>query len=146
MRINFMPRVLALSFLPAVVLASCSERPSGTMVPITVRAPGTSKVDMLVATTRSPVGAPPGELFTGERGEALSFADIGISIPPDQSRKIGEVQWPTPARPDAAKEFVTLNAEILDSGDAIQRFDTRVKRTPTRQVLLFVHGYNTVSG
>jgi esterase/lipase superfamily enzyme len=140
---KFSSRALPIGLLTLTIfLANCGGRPHGTLTP-TARAPGTSEVDMLVATTRSPVGAQPGELFTGERGDALSFADVAISIPPDQTRKIGEVQWPTATPADPATEFVALHADILPRADAIQRFDARIKRTPDRQVLLFVHGYNT---
>lgn len=124
-------------------LVGCSGRPRGTLTPIEARAPGTSEVDMLVATTRSPVGALPGELFTGERGDSLSFADVAVSIPPDGTRQIGEVQWPSAAPANPATEFVALHADILPRAEAIQRFDARIRRTPDRQVLLFVHGYNT---
>jgi esterase/lipase superfamily enzyme len=98
---------------------------------------------MLVATTRSAQGATPGEMFTGERGQSLQFADLTVSIPPDSARKVGEVQWPSGQIGNPATDFVTLKAEKLAPKEAAARFSARIKRTPNRQVLLFVHGYNT---
>lgn len=98
---------------------------------------------MLVATTRSAEGASPGELFTGERGAELAYADIAVSIPPDSARQIGEVQWPNAAPGNPYADFVTLRADVLQRDEALRRFDARIARTPKRQVLVFVHGYNT---
>jgi esterase/lipase superfamily enzyme len=108
------------------------------------QAPGASRVDMLVATTRSATGAAPGELFTGERGDILSYAEVAISIPPDAAREIGEVQWPNNSPGDPCTDFVTLRADRLSMGEALSRFDGRIVATPKRQALVFVHGYNTL--
>ena len=129
--------------LAASLLAGCAERPRGTLLASAEAvAPGTSRVDMLVATTRSADGTMPGELFSGERGRKLAFADIAISIPPDSARVIGEVQLPG-TTPDPRREFVALSAERLDQSEAVKRFAKRLALTPKRHVLLFVHGYNT---
>jgi esterase/lipase superfamily enzyme len=82
-------------------------------------------------------------MFNGERGIGLRFADMAISIPPDESRKIGEVQWPSSTPGDPAHDFVTLRADRLDLKQAVAAFDQRLRRSPPRHVLLFVHGYNT---
>lgn len=129
--------------LAALALAGCSGRAEGVLEPIGVQSPGTSAVSMLVATTRDGKGAPPGQMFSGERGTGLSFAEISISVPPDSVRKAGEVQWPSRLPPDPAREFATLAAERLDQPQAIQRFQARLAKTPHRSVLIFVHGYNT---
>jgi esterase/lipase superfamily enzyme len=138
-------RLIALiaAALAAMTLAGCAGRPDGILVPVAETAPGASKVEMLVATTRSAQGATPGEMFTGERGQSVQFADLTISIPPDSARKIGEVQWPSGKIGNPATDFVTLKAEKLVPKEAARRFSARIKRTPNRQVLLFVHGYNT---
>jgi esterase/lipase superfamily enzyme len=47
---------------------------------------------MLVATTR--MWSTPEEMFSGDRGPGLDFADIVVSIPTDSVRQIGEVQKP----------------------------------------------------
>ncbi|MBE7204116.1 MAG: esterase, partial [Parafilimonas terrae] len=55
--------------------------------------PGTSRVDMLVATTRKSA-SDRGVLFSGERGDAVTYTDLAVSIPPDATRQPGSVQWP----------------------------------------------------
>jgi esterase/lipase superfamily enzyme len=64
----------ALLLLAMPLLAGCASQARNVLTPVEATAPGTSHVDMLVATTRSAVGAKPGEMFTGERGNGLSFA------------------------------------------------------------------------
>jgi esterase/lipase superfamily enzyme len=124
-------------------LLGCAGRPSGNLIVVSASAPGASSVDMLVATTRSDEAVPAGVMFGGERGHGLAFADIAVSIPPDSVRKIGEVQWPAAVPGDPAHDFVTLRADRLDLTQAIAAFDQRLGASPTRHVLLFVHGYNT---
>ncbi|WP_246731586.1 alpha/beta hydrolase [Methylocapsa sp. S129] len=134
---------LAAAAIVVFTLMGCASRPSGNLIAVSASAPGASSVDMLVATTRSDDAAPAGVMFGGERGHGLSFADIAISIPPDAARKIGEVQWPSTIPGDAAHDFVTLRADRLDLKQATAAFDNRLHASPTRHVLLFVHGYNT---
>ena len=81
-------------------------------VPSTVA--GASRVDMLVMTTRKPA-VDPGELFSGERGTAISLSNIVVSIPPDRNRKIGEIQWPARVPGDPETEFVTLDTRTIES-------------------------------
>jgi esterase/lipase superfamily enzyme len=127
----------------ALALAGCAGNPVGALQPIAAAAPGSSRVDMLVVTTRSDVGVSPGEMFGGERALRPSFADISILIPPDSARTIGEVQWPTSLPPDPSREFATLSAEKVPADVALKRFRERLAKVPGRRVLLFVHGYNT---
>jgi esterase/lipase superfamily enzyme len=135
--------IALLTLICAAVLAGCEGRPHGMLVPTDVAALGSSRVDLLVASTRSAEGARPGEMFSGERGRGLAFADIGVSIPPDSVRQVGEVQWPSSPPGNPAKEFVTVRAERIDQPEALKRFHQRVAAGPKRRVLLFVHGYNT---
>ena len=94
------------ALLVCLALVGCAGRPTGILVAsATAEAPaGTSQVDLLVATTRRAAGAAPGELFTGERGTGLSYADISISIPPESARAVGEVQWPQSMPADPARD------------------------------------------
>jgi esterase/lipase superfamily enzyme len=135
--------VIAGAALLAVALAGCAGRPSGSLVVVSAGAPGASAVDMMVATTRMDHPVAPGVMFNGERAHGLAFADIVVSIPPDETRKIGEVQWPSAIPGDPAHDFVTLRADRLDLNEAKAAFDQRLRAGPTRHVLLFVHGYNT---
>lgn len=127
-----------------VTLAGCAGRPSGVMAP-TAQAglpPGGSVVEMIVATTRS-TASTPGEMFSGERGSDLTFADVAVSVPPDSARKIGEVQWPSRMPGDPATDFTTLRAEKLDMSAAKRLFHSKIVRTKRKHALIFVHGFNT---
>lgn len=135
--------LVALLLAAALGLGGCAGRPKNVLVPVAATAPGTSEVTLLVATTRSDRNAAPGEMFTGERGRGLRFADITVSIPPPQNRKVGDVQWPKSLPGNPATDFVTVSATELDRAEATAAFDARLRRTPKRRVLLFVHGYNT---
>jgi esterase/lipase superfamily enzyme len=137
------PRLPPLAFAFALLLFGCADRPEGNLIAVRETAPGASKVDMLVATTRAPVAEPPGVMFGGDRAIGLRFADIVVSIPPDAARKVGEVQWPSALPGDPAKDFVTLSAKPIELAQARADFDRRVAATPGRSVLIFVHGYNT---
>jgi esterase/lipase superfamily enzyme len=126
----------------SAIAAGCSSRPYGTLV-VGPSAPGASQVDLLVATTRAPVLEPPGVMFGGSRGRGLDFADIVVSIPPAGARQPGDVTLPSslPANPE--RDFAILRADRMDLAQAKANFDARIKRTPGRRVLIFVHGFNT---
>jgi esterase/lipase superfamily enzyme len=130
--------VIALSALAT----GCSNRPYGTLV-VGPSAPDASRVDLLVATTRAPVAEPPGVMFGGSRGQGLDFADIVVSIPPPGARQPGDVTLPSslPANPE--RDFTILRADRMDLAQAKANFDARIRRTPGRRVLIFVHGFNT---
>lgn len=121
-------------------LTGCAGRLENVLQPIAATAPGTRAVDMMVATTRSPTENP-GELYSGERGTAISLNDIVVSIPPDRNRKIGEIQWPShvPANPE--KEFAVLKIGRLASERNIFEWFSK-NRNAKRQVVIFVHGFN----
>jgi esterase/lipase superfamily enzyme len=126
----------------AALAAGCSSRPYGTLI-VGSSAPDASTVDILVATTRAPVVEPPGVMFGGSRGRGLDFADIAVSIPPDGARQPGEVQVASSPPGNPEHDFVTLRADRMDLAQARANFNSRIRRTPGRRVLIFVHGYNT---
>ena len=122
------------------VLAGCAGRLENVLQPVATAGPGTSTVDMMVATTRQPTDKA-GELYSGERGTAISLNDIVVSIPPDRNRKIGEVQWPShvPANPE--KEFAVLKVgKVASERNIFEWFGKN--RNAKRQVVIFVHGFN----
>jgi esterase/lipase superfamily enzyme len=96
-----------------------------------------------VATTRAPVVEPPGVMFGGSRGRGLDFADIDVSIPPPGARQPGDIPLPSSLPGDPERDFVILRADRMDLAQAKANFDARVRRTPGRRVLIFVHGFNT---
>jgi esterase/lipase superfamily enzyme len=126
----------------AALAAGCSSRPYGTLV-VGTSAPDASQVDLLVATTRAPVLQPPGVMFGRSRGRGLDFADIVVSIPPDGARQPGDISIPSSAPGNPERDFVILRADRMDLAQARANFNARIKRTPGRRVLIFVHGYNT---
>lgn len=124
----------------AVLVAGCAGDVKGVLTPVAVSAPGTSKVTMLVATTRA-ADADAGVLFNGERGRP-AFAEMTISLPPDARRTIGEVQWPSRLPGNPETDFVTLKVDKLDLRTGLARLHDRVAKVPKRRVMVFVHGFN----
>lgn len=124
----------------ALGLAGCASI-NGFLEPIPYGAPGTTHVEMVVATTRerAPSAA---VLFSGERAAAPAFADIVVSIPPDANRQIGEVQWPKQLPGNPAVDFVTLEAAIIDRNKAIATFSRLLRQSHKHEALVFVHGFN----
>ena len=120
-------------------LAACG-RPIGVMQPISENVPGTSKVDLLVATTRLP-DKDPAILFSGERGPGLKVDAVSVSIPPEANRKVGQVQWPSRLPGDPLKNFVTTAVKPLAT-EADGRAWVHAELPKNRRVLIFVHGFN----
>jgi esterase/lipase superfamily enzyme len=133
-------RRLACGILLLSALSACADL-RGALVPVAATAPGTSKVDMLVATTRMRANAAD-EFFTGDRGPQVSFAQFTVSIPPEANRKEGEVQWPRSVPGNPATDFVTLKADVIDRAQAKAWFHRTVRQVPQRRVLVFIHGFN----
>jgi esterase/lipase superfamily enzyme len=122
-------------------LEGCASRPTGVLSPVADTSPSTSRVEMLVATTRGRASKP-GEMFGGERGMTPAFAEITVSIPPDNVRKVGEVAWPKKLPSDPATDFAVLRAEQVSQGTAESWFNTSVAKSQDRSVLVFIHGFN----
>ena len=127
----------------ALLLGACAGRPlEGVLVPVAQSAEGTSRVNILAATTRQRATANAGEMFNGERAGKVSYAEIGVSIPPDDSRKIGEIQWPASLPGDPHREFVTVSANYLGKQQLSAAVSAAAKPAGRRNVLIFVHGFN----
>ncbi|WP_081964110.1 alpha/beta hydrolase [Hoeflea sp. BAL378] len=134
-------RLRAGLLLLAVGLAGCASPPEGVLTPVAQSAPGATEVSILVATTRAPSGNP-GLLYSGERGDAVDFNELVVSIPPEASRKVGEVQWPRKLPADPSREFATLSASRFTTVDQVDAWYER-NQSPTGRLLIFVHGFNT---
>ncbi|MDQ0504635.1 alpha/beta hydrolase [Xanthobacter agilis] len=133
-------RMLALvaACAASMSLTGCA-RPEGVLIPVAVGAEvAADKVDMLVATTRAP-SETAGVVFSGERGDSLSFANIVVSIPPN--RATGSIQWPAQVPGDPARDFVVTQVDPLSRQQVLPWF----QKLPgnKRRVLVFVHGFNT---
>ena len=125
------------------LLTGCAGRPAGVLLPIAdaVQVSGTSRVDMLVATTRK-AAADRGVLFSGERGEAVTYTDLAVSIPPDVIRQPGSVQWPKSVPGNPATDFVALRADPIERAKVPAWTTRAVRGSSKRHVLVFVHGFN----
>ena len=124
--------------LVVALLAGCGH-PSGVMAPVALTAatPNTSKVSMLVATTREPSGDP-ATLFTGERSPKPYLTAVDVSIPP--KRAVGTVQWPKRLPPNPATDFaVTSVREIETQAQGRAWFRQHIQGG---HALVFVHGFN----
>ena len=123
-------------------LPSCGGHPKGVMTPVADTAPQSPKVEMLIATTRSR-SAVPGVMFSGERARTPAFADVTVSIPPGETRKVGDVAWPNRLPSNPKTDFATLKADEISREDAKKWLSATVTKTPDGSVLVFIHGFNT---
>ncbi len=126
-------------FAALAVTPGCGGHPKNVLTPVADTAPTSSRVTMLVATTRGR-SEHAGEMFTGERARAPAFADMTVSIPP--VRKVGEVAWPKRLPSNPATDFATLNADDLSRDEANAWLNATVRKSPDRSVLIFIHGFN----
>ncbi|MGE4371834.1 MAG: alpha/beta hydrolase [Xanthobacter sp.] len=133
-------RNLLLGLCVVGLLTACAGRPDGALIPVPDDAPGTSRVNMVAATVRQRVDGP--DVFSGERGDKVSFLEVDVSIPPDNARQPGEVQWPKSVPGNPETDFVTTRLEDMTQKQAESWFNKKIRKTPGRQALVFVHGYN----
>lgn len=124
-----------------LVLSGCGGHPKDVLTPVAETSPKAAKVDMLITTTRSKSRVP-GEMFTGERALAPSFANMTISIPPSTVRKEGDVAWPKRLPSNPATDFATVKADDLNIDEAKKWLNVSVRKSPDHSVLVFVHGFN----
>ena len=126
-------------------LAGCASRPeAGALLQSDATAPGATEHRILVVTTRQR-DARPGTLFDGERAERLDYARVTVSVPPTHQN--GRIEWPDKAPGDPAREFVTRQAGYLaGQTEFMAQLKAELARRPAgkRDVVLFVHGYNTM--
>ncbi|ODN68802.1 alpha/beta hydrolase [Methylobrevis pamukkalensis] len=132
-----------------LLLAACAGRPEGMLVVNDVVAPGATEHEIFVATTRGRSEVA-NAMFSGERRSLdedvpdLDFAHVAVSVPP--THEPGNVEWPKRPPGDPATDFVTRSRGYVDSeADFAARMRKAVMAKPRgqRNVLLFVHGFNT---
>ncbi|MBZ9605311.1 alpha/beta hydrolase [Phyllobacterium chamaecytisi] len=125
----------------AGMTTGCAGRPKNVLSPVADTSPSSSKVEMLVTTTRSRSSVS-GQMFSGERGLTPSFADVTVSIPPGKVRKVGEVAWPKKLPSNPLTDFAVLKADALTLDGAKSWLNATVKKNPDRSVIVFIHGFN----
>jgi len=131
-----------LGLAAALALCGCSTI-NGYLEPVPTfeGAPGTTHVEMVVATTRTR-SENPALLFGGGRAAEPAFADMIVSIPPDANRTIGQVQWPKQLPGNPETDFVTLKADVINKDQAIGAFDRLLRESNKSEAMVYVHGFN----
>lgn len=105
--------------------------------------PGVSKVEVFVATSRAP-SDDANTLFSGERSTSVAFAHVTVFIPPNH--EIGKIERTTQLPPDPRQNFVIADPVVFtNKADFVRDVDRDLAARPPadRNVLIFVHGYNT---
>ena len=131
-------RRFAAALVLVVQSAGCASDSQGVLTPVSASPQGAAHVEMLAATTRQR-SADPGVVFNGERGDAVSFEQIVVSIPPN--RDVGSVQWPRPGAADPARDFAVVSLRAFSPADVATWLAGHAGKGG--RVLVFVHGYNT---
>lgn len=124
-----------------VLLAACGA--PAPLVELTKPAVNGLKThDIFIATTRAR-DEDPSVLFSGERSDDLTFARVTVSVPP--SHKIGQLEKPQ-GQSNPRQHFTIFGPQEYNSEESfIRAIDGELREIPRgeRNVLIFVHGYNT---
>lgn len=135
-------RSLALALLAPLLLSACGGAPR-TLTLSTARPDDIAgKVRIFVATSRTPTDKP--EYFGGERSMDVAFARLDITVP--RGHTTGELELPaTAAATDPSLHFGVSEVERLTAARALAQVRAEIARRPAgeREVLVFVHGFNT---
>lgn len=124
--------------LALATLASCTNR---TIAPFVSDVPASATQVPILTVTGRAVNAKGN--FSGKRDEVLRYFLNSVSIPPNHEEGKVEVSY---QRPDPANHFVISNQQAL-AGEAsftkTLRAELAKQPAKDREVMLFVHGYNT---
>jgi len=103
-----------------------------------------ARIPVLVATTRNAVNADwPGERFGIVDANKLSWGLAQVNVPPYRVRAEGAIPRADAAdQPDAARKMYINSLLPADSVRFLQRVRDDLARTHSRDILVFVHGYN----
>lgn len=106
---------------------------------------GTMYLPMLVATTRRAIAADrPGFRFGTTDANELSWGHAQVAVPSYRVRAEGEVpRAGSGANPDPRREMFMTSLVPADSARFLQRVMEDLARTRSREILVFVHGYNS---
>ncbi|WP_249164227.1 alpha/beta hydrolase [Bradyrhizobium jicamae] len=142
-RIMFASPHVAIAALVVLACCSCTLRPlQGVLVPSNELVEGASQVPILIGTTRARSGSDAGEMFSRDPSNEMAFGQVTVSIPPDASRAVGEIQWPLSPPGDPRKDFVTASAEYLDRAQFGNAITSLAKARHRSKAMVFVHGFN----
>lgn len=130
---------LAVAFL-ALSLGACASGPPKSALQTLGTVPqGSTAVPILVATMREQTKEPPGLMFSGERSRELNYADVIISMPPNH--QTGQLEIGS----DPSKSIAVVSRDYLDRREFLAkvRKDLAKRKPADRDILVFIHGYNT---
>lgn len=134
-------RLFALALLAPLLLGACGT-PRTVLLATARPADIAGTVRIFVATTRESSSEP--QYFSGERGPRLAFAQLDITVP--RSHQAGELELPdSGSASDPARHFAVTSIQRLDLPPIVAEVRREIARRPAseRDVLVFVHGYNT---
>lgn len=108
------------------------------------------RLTIFLATSRRLVTSDrPGERYGPEDGDSLQFATIGVNVPSYRARGTGDLPRPGSLRdnaltyrPDPQRDFYVTSTIPLDSNRFVQRLSADLALSRSRDLLVFVHGYN----
>jgi esterase/lipase superfamily enzyme len=105
---------------------------------------GAARVTLFFATTRRFTQSErPGDRFTTDDADSLQFASVGVNVPGYRDRGTGQLPRPSSFRaPDPQREFFVTSVLQADSARFVQRLAADLATTRSRDVLVFVHGFN----
>ena len=111
---------------------------------------GATRVTIFLATTRRAVPSErPADRFGPDDADSLQFAAVSVNVPPYGARGTGELprqgalSSAFSSGPNPAKEFFVASVIPADSNRFVQRVAADLAGTRSRNVLVFVHGFNT---
>ncbi|WP_299923242.1 alpha/beta hydrolase [uncultured Pelagimonas sp.] len=105
--------------------------------------PGLAEHKIFLATTRQPTEVA-GAFFSNQRAESVGFAAVTVTIPPDH--RPGTLSRARQLPPDPRKHYTIVEPVRYESDDGfIAALNSELAKRPKgqREVLFFVHGYNT---
>lgn len=135
-------RWVLMAVLAPLALGACAGTPRTLALTAAKQGDTAGTVRVFVATTRERTDEP--QYFSGERAPRLAFAKLDITVP--RTHKTGELELPgAGATADPAQHFAVASVERLDLGPTVARVRQEILRRPAaeRDVIVFVHGYNT---
>lgn len=139
-----------LVFIPILFsIVSCATGPSNlvgrtALEPTRVNLQGAIIQNLFIATSRRR-SDDASEFFSGERAQALNLANVDVTIP--KNHVPGKLEQPRIGeRGNIAKHFTIARPEVFDNSAAFaaKMNEALSEKAPgNREVLVFVHGYNT---
>lgn len=136
-------RNLAAMFICLAVLGGCAGGQSHNMLNTTAAEPQAIAAThrILVATTRERSEAP-GEVFSGARGDGLSFARVDVTVP--QAHVSGRLEEPSGGgKRNPALHFAAGEIAIFPERDSFVAAARKSLVNTDGRALVFIHGYRT---